>query len=81
MSRSAVWILSLVLFATGLFLVFSSVNWGSNAANAYLRSHGGGMDGTQFAVVLQQSISMYRSIGGILSLLGGLGFVKAIELR
>lgn len=81
MSRSWFLIVSLVLFAAGLVVILSGVAWGSGTANAYLRSHGGGMDSTQFAVVLQESISVYRWIGGILSLVGGLGFLKAMELR
>lgn len=48
MSKSSFMIISLVLFVVGLFAIFSSVSWGSEAANAYLRSQGGGMDGAQF---------------------------------
>lgn len=81
MSRSSFMVMSLVLFVAGLFVIFSSVSWGSETANAYLRSQGGGMDGTQFTIVLQGFINMYRWIGSILSVISGLGFVKAIELR
>jgi hypothetical protein len=81
MNRSLLIGVSLVLFAAGLLVVFSSVTWGSAAANAYLRSRGGGMDGSQFMIVFQESIEMYRWIGGILSILGGLGMVRAIEIK
>ena len=80
MSRSLFMVVSLVLFVVGLFVIFNSVAWGSEAANSYLRSQGG-MDGTQFSIVFQESINMYRCIGIILSGLGALGFVKAIKLR
>jgi hypothetical protein len=73
--------IALVVFVIGLFLLFNSVAWGHAAANSYLRSQGGGMDGAQFAIVLQESINTFRWLGGILSLISGLGFVRAIELR
>lgn len=81
MSKSSFMAISLVLFVAGLFGVFSSVPWGSEAANAFLRSRGGGMDTAQFVIVLEGYINAYRWIGIILSIIGGLGFVKAIELR
>jgi hypothetical protein len=74
-------VVSLVLFVAGLFVMFGSIRWGSQAANAYLQSQGGGMDTAQFIIILQEYINLYRWIGGILSVIGGLGFVKAIELK
>jgi hypothetical protein len=74
-------IISLVLFIAGLFAVFMSVSWGHEAANGYLRAQGGSMDAAQFAIILQEYINTYRWIGGILSVISGLAFVKAIELR
>ena len=81
MSRSRFMVVSLVLFVVGLFVLFRSVPWGSEAANAYLRAQGGGMDGSQFMIVFQEYIQVYRWLGIILSFLGGLGFVKAIEIK
>jgi hypothetical protein len=81
MSKSLFMIILLVLFVTGLFMIFSSVTWGSETANTYLLSQGGGMDSTQFMTVLQGYINAYTWIGSILSLIGGLGIVKVIELR
>lgn len=81
MSRSLFMITSLVLFVVGLLLVLSSVTWGREAANGYLLSQGGGMDTAQFVIVLQEYINTYRWIGGILAVISGLGFIKAIELR
>ena len=81
MSRSAFLIISLVLFLAGIFLVFSSVSIGREAANAYLRSQGGGMDGAQFMAVVEGSINSYRWIGSLLAGIAGLGFIRAIELR
>ena len=81
MSRRSFVVISLVLFFIGLFIVFNSVSWGDNAANAYLLSQGGSMDSSRFEVALQEYINMYRWIGSIVSLISGLGFIKAIEFR
>jgi len=81
MKRSLFMVISLVLLVVGLIVIFISVKWGSETANAYLRSQGGNMDAAQFTVFLQEYINIYRWFGGILSIIGGLGFVKAIELK
>lgn len=81
MNRFAFMIISLIAFIIGLFVLFSSVYWGQEAANSYLRSQGGGMDGAQFMIVLQESINTYRWFGIILSLLSGIAIVRAIELK
>ena len=81
MRKTWVMTLSLVLFVFGLVVVLNSVAWGSEAANAYLRAQGGGMDGSQFMIIFQEYIKTYRWIGSILSIISGLGFVKAIEFR
>jgi hypothetical protein len=74
-------IISLIMFVVGLIIIFCSVTWGSETANTYLRSQGGGMDTAQFMIVLQEYINIYRWVGSILSVIGGIGFVKAIELK
>jgi hypothetical protein len=81
MNRSWLSIVSLALFVIGLAVLLRSVPWGMDAANAFLRAQGGGMDTNQFVIVVQESISVYRWIGGILAAIGGLGFVRSIELR
>lgn len=81
MSRSRFMLFSLALFVIGLFVVLQSVAWGSAAANAYLRAQGGGMDGSQFMIVLQGYINIYLWIGSILAFISGLGFVKAMEVK
>lgn len=81
MNRTLSIIIALVLFAIGVFMLFHSVMWGQQAANSYLLAQGGGMDTAQFMIILQESISTYRWLGGILSLIGGLGLVRGMELR
>lgn len=69
----------LVLFVIGLVVLYNSVPWGSHAASAYLGTHG--MDTTEFIAILQESITMYRWFGGILSIIGGFGLVKTLALK
>jgi hypothetical protein len=78
MSRSWLVRVELVLLVAGLLVMFASVTWGSEAANAYLRAQGGGMDGSQFMIVFEKYIDAYRWIGRILSLVGGVGVVRAV---
>ncbi|HET9912459.1 MAG TPA: hypothetical protein VFQ13_11250 [Anaerolineales bacterium] len=81
MNRLQFMIISSVLFVIGILVLFSSVTWGHEAANSYLRSQGGGMDTAQFMIILQEQIQTFRWLGIILSLIGGVGFVRAIEMR
>lgn len=80
MSRYGFLAVSLVLFCIGIFVIFNSIPWGSEAANGYLRSQGGGMDTTQFMIILQEYINAYRVVGGILAITGGLGCIRGIKL-
>jgi hypothetical protein len=81
MNRRLFVIVSLALFVIGLIVVSDSVSWGSAAASAFVNSHGGSIDTSVFTIVLRDSISVYRWTGSILSIIGGLGFVKIIELK
>ena len=80
MNRKFSSILALVVLAGGLVLIINSVGWGSQAANNYLLSQGGGMDAAQFMIVLQESIQTYRWVGVVLSFLGGFGFLRSLEI-
>jgi hypothetical protein len=81
MSRFSLLVISIVLSVVGLLFLFGSVSRGIDAANAYLAAHGGSMDTAQFMLIMQEYIHLYQWIGGILSLIGGLGLVRAMELR
>ena len=81
MTRFSVLVISLVIFVIGLVIMFASVSRGIEMANAYLASHAGSMDTAQFTVIMQEYIHLYQWIGGILSLIGGLGLVRAVELH
>ena len=79
MSRNLRLLLSVALLAGGLVVIFNSPGWGILAANAYLRSQGGGMDTGQFLIVVQESIEAYRWAGLVVAALGGLGLLKTLE--
>lgn len=81
MNKLSFMIVSVIVFVIGLFILFNSVAWGQAAANSYLRSQGGGMDGAQFLIVLQASIDIYKWFGSILSLISGAGFLRAMEFK
>ena len=81
MTRFILLVISIVLFVIGLALMFGSISRGVDAANTYLASHGGGMDTSQFMLIMQEYIHIYQWTGGILSLIGGLGLVRAMEFR
>lgn len=79
MSRNSSLIPALVVLAGGLLLIINSVGLGSQAANNYLLSQGGGMDSGQFMIIMQESIQTYRWVGVVMSFLGGFGFLRSIE--
>jgi len=69
---------SLITFIAGLVTIIFSPGWGIEAANAFLRAHGGGMDSVQFSAILQGSINSFTIIGAVLFFLGGLGCLISI---
>lgn len=81
MTRSAFNVLFILLFIVGVFVMFNSVSWGSDSANAFLRANGGSMDTAQFMVIFQENIGTYRLIGAIASVIGGLGFLRCIKFN
>ncbi len=69
---------SLITFIAGLLILINSAGWGSEAANAFLRARGGGMDTVQFSAILQGSINSYCIMGAVLLFIGGLGCLMSI---
>ncbi len=69
---------SLITFIVGLVIIFNSTGWGSEAASAFLRAHGGSMDSTQYSAILQGSINSYCLMGAVLLFIGGLGCLMSI---
>ena len=81
MSRLPFVVISLILLLAGLILIFGSVNWGNTATSAFVASHGVSIDTSVFTIILQEYIDLYRWAGSILSIIGGFGFIKAIEFK
>lgn len=73
-------ILSLIAFIVGLVTIINSAGWGSDAANAFLRAHGGAMDSAQFSIIIQGSINSFIIIGAVLFLVGCIGCLISIIL-
>lgn len=67
-----------VTFWAGLFILMDSVNLGGKEASKIMHDNGGIMDTNTYLIYLEQSITKYRFIGSILSILGGLGVIKNI---
>lgn len=44
-----------------------------------MNAHGGSMDTNNYLIYLEQSITKYRFIGSIVSILGGLGILKSLK--
>ena len=78
MNRSVYQVVFLILSFIGVIVMINSVSWGSGSANNYLISSGG-MDTARFMVIFQEYINTYRIIGIILTVIGGLGFLRCIR--
>ncbi len=84
LNRPKLQILSLVaflmLFIAGFAIIMNSVKWGLDAEYAAIIAYGGSMDSTKASIILQESTKSYRTIGAILSLVGGLGCLMFIKV-
>lgn len=67
-----------VIFVIGIIILMQSINLGNNEAMSIMNAQGG-MDTNIYAIYLEQSITKYRFIGAIVSILGGLGILKNIK--
>jgi hypothetical protein len=59
-------IIPVVIAFIGLWILLKSTIWGLNSANDYLRSVGGSMDSSQFAVIRESFMVSYRLLGSVL---------------
>jgi phosphotransferase system glucose/maltose/N-acetylglucosamine-specific IIC component len=79
MDRKSSRVVSIILFIIGIGVIYKSAILGLNKANSYLANNGGSMDTSQFMNIMQGEIISFRLIGLILSLIGGLIFIKSIN--
>jgi len=68
-----------VIFAIGMIILINSINLGDNEVMNIMNAHGGSMDTNNYLIYLEQSITKYRFIGSIVSILGGLGILKSLK--
>lgn len=67
------------VFVIGIIILISSTNLGDYEVSNIMKAHGGSMDTNQHILYLEQSIIKYRTLGSILSLLGGLGALLTVN--
>ena len=66
------------VFAVGIIILMDSINLGQSEASRVIQANGGSMDTGTYLVYFEHSITKYRFLGSILSVLGGLGILKNI---
>ena len=64
-----------VVFVVGIIILIRSINLADNEITNIMNAHGGSMDTNMYIIYLEQSIINYRTLGSILSILGGLGLL------
>ena len=69
-----------VIFVIGLIILMDSINLGNHEISNIMKANGGSMDTAKYLIYLEQSIIKYRFVGSILSILGGLGVLKATNM-
>lgn len=69
------------ILVTGLVILMYSVNLGDYEVANIIQSNGGSIDTNAYLIFLEQSITKYRFLGSILSMLGGLGILKSIDTK
>lgn len=74
-------IVSGLIFFIGLIILMNSINLGDYEMASIMNANGGSMDTGKFLVYLEQSITEYRFMGSILSILGGLGVIISTNNR
>ncbi|OOM75385.1 hypothetical protein [Clostridium sp. BL-8] len=68
-----------VIFLVGISILMDSVNLGDKEVSRIVHDYGGSIDTNTYVIYLEQSITKYRYMGSILSILGGLGAIKNIS--
>lgn len=78
---SMILMIYVAIFAIGLLILIYSINLGSNELSSIMSDNGGGMDTETYLIYLQQCISKYKYLGSILSILGGFGVLKNLDVK
>lgn len=78
--RNVIIIFFAIVFLAGMFILMGSVNLGDKEVSRIMNDYGGSMDTNIYKIYLEQSITKYKFIGSILSILGGLAVIKNIQI-
>ena len=74
-------LISSAFFIVGIVILVNSISLGENELYGIMKAHGGSMDTNAYLIYLEQSITKYRYIGSILSILGGLGVLNITGIK
>lgn len=66
-------IIMVIVLIIGVTLILNSVGVGENAGNEAIQRHGGSMDTAAYERIIADTTTNFRTIGAILSLIGGFG--------
>lgn len=69
------------IFILGLIILMNSINFGNHEVSNIMKINGGSMDSNTYLIYLEQSITKYRYVGSILSILGGLGVLITTNIK
>lgn len=68
-------LITLVLFISGLTMIFKSTDLGQSKGFSAMQANGGSMDTQRYYGIINSTSENYRSAGAIISLVGGLGMI------
>ncbi|GFP76285.1 hypothetical protein [Clostridium fungisolvens] len=69
------------VFVIGIIILISSTGLADTEMAIIMKAHGGSMDTSYYLIYLEQTIIKYRTLGCILSVLGGLGVLINTRIR
>ena len=64
-----------VMLIVGLILILTSTSIGNKIGSNAIQRNGGSMDTSQYERIIDTNTSNFRTVGLILSLVGGVGFL------
>ncbi|WP_243278104.1 hypothetical protein [Clostridium yunnanense] len=69
------------IFVIGIIILMNNTKLADSDMTNIMKDHGGSMDTSYYLIYLEQSIIKYRTLGCILSVLGGLGVLVNTRIR
>ena len=69
------------IFVIGMIILLNSLNFGNYEISILFNSNVNYLDPNQYSIYLEQSITKFRNIGSILSILGGFGLLITTNFK